>query len=421
MALEYNKVVEQVQRMARALTYRMQELSERANLVYEQFQQMPDNDVIRDRIRLARSRDAGYRGAAPLDTNLERINAVYECPTPPPKATIIAADGSQIYPNPHGGVFYYLTNVGVFSYFHGEDRLADQYSEPRLFYADSDIRDDAEQLVKNAAVNARRDVFEMKLLARQVWEYHHEGRPILALSDGSLFFWLDKDVPNARQLESDYHGAFVRIHDTDAEMRQAYNSGAYLAGYIDRPTSRFVISLLHLLSIPEEDVRKAVLEKPGDYEGLEDKWLFQHLLQPGQRSALMVQQSPRNKEYQELGKSYEIVFFYVNIGSAGHPHLARVEIPMWVARLPQAVNEVHALIIEQCRLQGRYPYALTRADEVAVVRGAEKTALDELIRTELLRNQQFVEDTPKALSKQQTRASRRSFGQTPPFSSNRRL
>jgi len=114
---------------------------------------------------------------------------------------------------------------------------------------------------------------------------------------------------------------------------------------------------------------------------------------------LLVQQSPQNKRYHDKDPKYEIACFYLNV-SAGVPyHLARVEIPIWVAREPELVNAVHALVYDQCQLMWRYPYALTRADELAVVRNHERAQLNELIEIELRRQQQMVAQSEKLESK----------------------
>jgi hypothetical protein len=71
-------------------------------------------------------------------------------------------------------------------------------------------------------------------------------------------------------------------------------------------------------------------------------------------------------------------------------------------------------MIQQCHMMGKFPYALTRADEVAVIRSADKGVLDELIRTELLRHQHELEESAKLSGKFFTRGTRQSFGQGQP-------
>ncbi len=382
--------------MGRALAARNMTLSERLDAAWERLLAQGDLGAIHDRIQLARERDVGFRGAAPLG---EPINAPYPLPPLPSRATIIAADGSQVYPSIHAAALYYLTNIGVFVYHHGTDDLPEQITEPALFYSENDVRDENGQAIANAAVNARRSVAEVQMLARETWNRRSADSPLLAISDGPLLFWVGKDVPDGKRLEQDYLGALVHLHDTHASAASTYGQSASLIGYVDRPTSAFVISLLHLLGLEDDNVREAALKNNGELEGLIDQRLMFRLLQPGERSAVMVQQSPQNKRYHDKGESYEIAFFYLNVGHQEGYHLARVEMPMWVARSQPLLDCVHALTFDQCQLMWRYPYALTRADELAVIRAAERAQLDDMIEIELRRNEQAVERSEKLESK----------------------
>lgn len=396
MTLEFNKVEPQVQRMGRALAARTMTLNERLEAAWARLLAQDDLEVIHARIQLARERDVGFRGAAPLN---EPINVAYPLPPLPPRATIIAADGSQVYPSIHAAALYYLTNIGVFVYHHGTGDLPEQITEPTLFYNENDVHDENGQAITNAAVNARRSVAELQLLARETWNRRSPDGPLLAIGDGPLLFWVGKDVPDGKRLEQDYLAALVHLHDAHASMQSVYGQSASVIGYVDRPTSAFFVSLLHLLGLDHDDVREAALKNNGDLEGLIDQPLMFRLLKPGERSAVMVQQSPQNKRYHDKGESYEIAFFYLNVGNQQGYHLARVEMPMWVARSRALLDCVHALTFDQCQLMWRYPYALTRADELAVIRAAERAQLDDMIEIELLRNEQLVERSEKLESK----------------------
>ncbi len=392
--------------MGRMIAHKTQDLSERARTAFDQFMALPDNATLQERVQLARDRDAGYRGVAPLAVDGEPLNGRFAVPAAPSRASILAADGSQIYPDIHGAAQYYLTNVAVFTFFHGEDRLPVEFSEPHLAYADSLIRDHYDQLVTNATVNGRRTVKEMQMLAQFAWDQRAIDASLVALFDGRLLFWLGKDVPEASSLEKDYKAGLVRVHDTHHWMVNQHGHNASLVGYVDRPTSRFVTALLQLMLLDPAQVTRGELRKPGSYEGLDDRWLFERLLQFGERSALMIQQSPQNKAYRQRGENYEIAFIYLNVG---RPHLARVEMPMWVALNPQAVDEIHAVLVDQCRIAGHYPYVLTRADELAVVQTNDRQTLEELIRQELIRNMQQPEVSGKLMGKFQARAGRQRF------------
>lgn len=410
MTLEFDKVVPQVEKMGRALAARNVTMGERLEEAWAVFQGLNDLDAIRARVQLARERDAGFRGAAPPDESAEPVNRAYPLPEAPARATIVAADGSQIYPSLHAAAFYYLTNIGVFVYHDGCDDLPEQITEPTLFYTDEYLRDERGQLIANAAVNARRTLAELQVLAREAWERRGIECDLMAVSDGPLLFWVGNDVPDGKQLERDYLAAMVHLHDTHAHMQRSHGHSASLVGYVDRPTSAFLVSLLHLMWLDDGDIRRAALETNGRLEGLTDSAVMFRLLQPGERSALFVQQSPQNKRYHDKGPSYEIAFFYLNVGNAEGFHLARIEVPMWVARVPEMVRLVHALTYRQCQMMWRYPYALTRADELAVVRGHEKVQLEQLIEIELRRNEQVVEHSEKLDSKT-VRSGRRRYKQ----------
>jgi hypothetical protein len=417
LTLEFDKVAPQVERMGRALAARSITQTERLAEAWDHLLALDDLDAIRDRVQLARQRDASFRGAAPAfrrETGEllihEPFNRAYPLPPAPEHATIVAADGSQVYPSIHAAALYYLTNIGAFVYHHGRDHLPEQVTEPRLHYSEVDVHDAQGQVIANEAVNARRSLGELQVLAREAWHRRETDCPLLALRDGPLLFWVGKEVPDGKQLEDDYKGTLVWLYDLHAAMQREQGQSASLVGYVDRPTSAFIVSLLHLMRLPDEEVRRPALATNGDFEGLPDQPLLYKLLRPGERSALMVQQSPQNKLYHDKGESYEIAFFYLNVGGPHDSHLARVEMPMWVARDPALVNLAHALIYDQCQIMWRYPYALTRADELAVVRAHEKSQLNEMIEIELRRNEQEVEHSEKLESKV-SRHGRTRYGQ----------
>jgi len=402
VALEFNKVIDQVQRMGRFLGKRNLSQSDRLSTALERFYAATDLDAIHDRIELVRNSSiSGYRGAAPLPKPYsEIIGGIGNPPLIPERATLIAADGSQIYPDHHIAALYYLINIGVYTYHHGEPRLPEQLTAPELAYADSKLEDEDGRTINNQTVNMRRSVQEMQALARHAWDLRDEARPLVAIHDGTLLkFFGGIEIAYAKQVERDYMDALQQLHDT----------GAVLCGYIDNPRSTYLISLLHLMSLADEDVNDANLKTNGDLEGLTDVQIFAQVLGPGQRSALMTQNSPQNAEYHRRSADYEIASFYVNVAPAGRPVIARVDVPLWVAREASVIDALHALLLHQCSIQGRrhYPYALTRADELAVVNSAERDQLNQLISVELRKNGLHPEASNKLQTKFLARGERR--------------
>lgn len=395
--------------MGHTVANRTENASQRGDRALALLSQLDDLAAIHARIDLVRDRDAGYRGAAAFE---EPIHQPYLAGPAPELATVIAADGSQVYPDAHASALYYLTNIGIFSFYNGSEDTPTGDSEPHLFYQDEDLRDHKGQgaLIKNTAVNARRSVQELQTLTDYAIENRGRSGPIVALRDGPLLWWLGGDVPQKEGLEATYYNALRNFYGLHLDKQDHQAANASLVGYVERGDSRFVVRLLHLMGLPEERVTRAELDGAGPFEGVDDYWLFERVLEYGERSAVMIQQSPQNKFYKlDVGESYEILFFYLNV-SRYKPHIVRIEIPMWVALASGAIEEVHSLVLEQCDLTGNYPYALTRADELAVVASHEKRELENMIETELLRYDQSIEKSPKQQGKDYARASRQRYG-----------
>lgn len=381
VSLEFNQIIEPLHKMI----YYKKKLSEsqqdRLQTALRLFRTLAgDLDLVHERVKLARRPDvSGYRGAAPLDKPYDEIaNAQITAQFMPDQAVIIAADGSQIYPGYEAPTLYYLINIGLFAFYHGQDRLPAQWTRPQLVYTEEMVKDSRQQLIGGRTVNSRRTVEEMRALGAAAWELRRADEGLtIALHDGNLLkFFGGDDIEDGVLLERAYIAALVQLHD----------AGALLAGYVDDPRSKYIISLLHLLSLEEHQVNDLFLQNDGALEGLTDEALLSRVLQPGERSALMAANSPQNRDFRkEYGISFEIAFFYMNVGDTFRPHIARVDVPMWVARDKRAVDALHSMLLAQCAIQGRrgYPYALTRADELAYVSGADKRQLDELIRINL--------------------------------------
>jgi hypothetical protein len=185
--------------MGRAVAHKTQSISERGQIALGKLHESGDLGEIERMIQLVRDKDAGFRGAAPYE---EAINQVYRCGAAPEHAVMVAVDGSQVYPDFHAAALYYMTNIGIFVYYHGGDELPLGESDPYLYYTDADLRERNGHgaLIKNTVVNARRDVQEIQVLARVCWDHQDFDVPLIGVMDGPLLWWLSGDVPNAGRL-----------------------------------------------------------------------------------------------------------------------------------------------------------------------------------------------------------------------------
>jgi len=87
-------------------------------------------------------------------------------------------------------------------------------------------------------------------------------------------------------------------------------------------------------------------------------------------------------------------FFYLNVGRAQKPWLARVEIPAWVAENQEMLDQLHAVLVHQTAILGTraYPYILHRAHELALVTHEENEQVTTMLVQELGRQGVFVDD-----------------------------
>jgi hypothetical protein len=230
--------------------------------------------------------------------------------------------------------------------------------------------DPDEFITNSAVVNVRRDLAEIGTLAEMAWEHQFERPPVLAMLDQRLLYWpaLSGRSESKEAIDS-WLQAMTRIRECQV----------LLAGYIDRPGKSSVMTLLHTLEyVDDPDFDFSTVGQRKLWTGPTDVDLFSHLLGPGERSKVFVDVSQHNEHFHNVHPDNEICFFYFNPGQSGR-QIARVDIPMWVARDPAAVDAIHGLLYDQCSLLGSYPYVLTRADEMAVVGRQDQAELDHRI------------------------------------------
>jgi hypothetical protein len=343
-----------------------------------------------------------YRSARPLDKN-EPLNAAVAPGRSPREATIVATDGSQILPDRHAAFLYSLINVGVFVYFHGLAVAPRQFTRPVLDYPGKTDDSDGRFIENGAIVNLRRDRAEIEVLARESWELGKQGGLLLAILDQRLLYW-----PAVGTGDTKGEGERI-LQSWQTAMTTIREGGGMLAGYIANPGKRSVITLLNTLNIEEPDFDLDTLTARDSAIRLTDTALFSRILGPGQRSKVFVDVSAHNDAFREHDALNEVCFFYLNPGRAGR-QIARVDLPIEIARDADALQAVHALVYDQCQILGDYPYALARADEIAVVGRRDQESLNTMIEHMMQRGGLDGSVTAKQEAKNIARAGRTRHG-----------
>lgn len=356
-------------------------------------------EEIEAKVQITRDKNLHWRGAFPAGD--EPLDARYPCPEMPSRVTIIANDGSQVPMDRHAAALYYALNIGYIVYAYGTDRPPEVRTEPSLHYHDDELFDANHRPISNAMVNARRTEREIQNLARLAEAHVQKERRVALLSDGPLMWVQPGDTPQERRENlAPYLEGLTRIRDAGAAT-----SKAALGGFVDRPGSTGVTELLHLVSLEVGEITKESLAR-NDLVGLTDGRLFGALLGPGERSALFIRQSPTNRDYKDAG--HEIYHCYLNASTdRARTHIARLEMPSWVALDPVRRNLLHAVVWQQCQVLGGYPYVLARAHELALISTDERRSLEEMVMGALRRRGVDARPSEKAWYKALTGGARR--------------
>lgn len=370
MSLDFQQVRQQIKALGEQAPWRARRLAELRQRAAELLtKHAHDLEALRQRVHtVTRLHDPNLRCALPALESPEPLNAHYPLPPLPVQATILAADGSQIAPDRHAEVHYGLINVGAVQLRLGRPDAPVISVQSRLMY-DEELYTVAGTITEEQ-LSLMRDLEERRLLADLA---AGAELPVITFTDGPMELWGAKDSPDSGEFErslAQYHAALWSLRELNAAT----------AGYVDKPFANLVVRLLEVASLPEDQL--AGVRNSHPLQGVLDLELYRDLLAPGERSAVFALQSRSAQRYRD---DLALHFLYLNVGREGHPWLARVEIPAWVAQNRRMLDDLHAVLVQQCRILGNrpFPYLLHRAHEAAVVTLEEKEQVTQMIALEL--------------------------------------
>ncbi|HTP08642.1 MAG TPA: DNA double-strand break repair nuclease NurA [Anaerolineae bacterium] len=385
MTLELSKVTSQVVQLGEQAAQRKHELEAITPQVREILRAHRDDAELIELAQRA-TETKRWRGAIPIG---EPLDSAIDPPPHPAQLSIVAGDGSQIYPDAHGIALYYLINIGTIAFRHGTGQAPIVNTYPTVSHQTDSLEDD--ELISGPLVNAWRDVGELTRITELALA-ESVNLPTVALMDGLLALWVQTAaIPQVEQdrTQRDYLRQLDWLREAELPI------GAFLS----RPRSTNVVQLAYLTQFEdrEQALSFVVNGRGAAFKGLRDMTVFASLLKPGQRSALFEVAPAWNTIYRDRGHS--VHFFYINVGTPTQAIMARVEVPVWVAQDRSAVDVLHAAIVAQCKISIGYPYVLARAHEIAVVTNAERTEFERMIALQLTRLGVEAQPSEKAQQK----------------------
>ena len=360
MPIDYQQIYTRIKEIGQGAKERREKKEEAQALARTLLSQYDSQlDFLRSKVDSAKAADANIRCALPLD---ESLASSYPPPDAVKEATLIAADGSQIVPNRHDALQYYVINVGAIAMQIGSGNTPEIFTDTKLHMLDE--FDDT--YFSDSQIALQRDVAERKKLLEVAQKY--KGT-IIALTEGQLELWGAVDSDNSRDFEKS-------LHDYLDTLKEMEKQKVITSGYVDKPGANWVTRLLEIATIPENELNN--LKKYHPLLGATDLWLFGQILGKHERSAIFKLQAKSAEKYAE---TIAINFFYLNVGDEKKPKIARVDVPSWVVNKTEALNNLHFALIEQAKIMGNepFPYLLHRAHEIAVVTHQEKEQIDQML------------------------------------------
>lgn len=345
----------------------------------------PEPADLRARLATVVAGDNDWPGALP--PTAESLDARHlAADDPPPGAVVIGVDGSQVYPDPHAAVLYYLIQIGGLAFGYDGSRPR-PYSCESLHFADDELYDAHGYLISPERVGMQRLVQEMGYLAEltAIERRLAPAGPLTALTDGPLLW------PYIERSRADFQAVDAYL---DA-LTAIQHVGGLPVGYVARPGGRALVELLWASRLAPEEMPGKLQENPLRF--LSDAALMARFLAPGERSAWFSRPSATNRR--QAGRGHEVWFCYVNVGAARAPVIARVEAPDWGAQDEDAIAALHAILLHQSQVLNGYPYVLARAHEEALVTTADKAALDGEIQRQLFVHGILARPSEKAQQK----------------------
>jgi len=367
MTIDYQQVIQKIREIAIVAKQNNEKTKTRCERAIKLLEANANEfEALQRKVELAHDYDPNLRCALPVN---EILNASYLLPDLPSQVTLIAADGSQINPDRHAALFFSLINVGAIVIEPGSGKTPEIFTFSDLKYGEELYGDSG--LIGEDLIALGRDLAERQKLLDLAEQY---PAPVVALTDGPVEVWGPKDGSSEayrRTLETQLV-ILSRLQDRDVT----------LGGVVDKPGANLVVRLLEIAEMHVEELKD--IRKKSSLRGVTDLWMFQQLLQPGERSAVFGLQSSSRAHYKG---GLALHFFYLNTSRDEHPNLVRVEIPAWVAQDERKLNILHAALISQCRILGAraYPYILHRAHEIAVVKFEDKQQVEQMLLLELRR------------------------------------
>lgn len=338
----------------------------------EQFRNI-DQPRLHERLSAHRQRRVPWLTAEP-DGDL---HAYCDPDAVPGEYAVLAADGSNIPPDRHAPVRFYVLNAAWVRLTYGRQPGFATDVETRLCYRPDDLYLDEDRSlpVEGGRLSARMAVAEIEALQRAMTD---DAEHMVGLLDGTMILWMIQGDVQRDEVREQLLERYLQALDWFYERRIP------IASYISSPGSFELSNMLRAYLSVERGGNgdDTIAQLCRELRDIRDSLLLRQELGAGERTCLFRSQSEILTEY---GK-HEILYFYMNTGDDVLGEIARVEVPQWVARDEDLMSRLHAALWDQCCRSGEqppYPPALHEAHEQAVISTGDRQVVEQLLTERL--------------------------------------
>ncbi len=306
---------------------------------------------------------------------LENIHEIYSVGTNKNEEySILAVDGSQIYPDKHQQVLdFFLLNTGnCFIRYGGKSAVFIQ-SQPYII--DPIKYRFLGNVSQTELIDMIREEKEFSIMREQVDQHN----PDITLFDGNLLLW---HMEYKNNLSKDY---FIPLYLEP--LWYLYEKKRLVAGYLSAPQFNDIVTML-IKILPTGYDEKIVY----DLQDMTDADLFSYILHPYQRSPVFMANHAITRYYEDPIKP---CFLYLNTNS----EIIRLEIPAWIASNKTDVDIVCALCIDQCQKGQGYPVVLAESHAQAVIQLSDRDFFYHLVAQKIPQHHRHKGLSPKSFKK----------------------
>jgi len=325
-----------------------------------------------------------------------RLDDVFEVKRLTENYSVLAVDGSQIYPDRHvSGAGCFLINTGGLFLEYGEMSKTTFFSEPSLMIPSEVVQGIGAVGFSRELVDLKREEYELTAAVEKSKKFLSENKSMDAcLIDGSIIFWQLESKP--QEIKDFFLNKYLTCLD------YFYKKKIVIAGYISMSKSRELVNLIKLGLCRFAVADCIACHSLNDsfpckqVDNMVDTQVASFFLRKGEGKKFRTTVFYSGSKIVELYPEHlRPAFVYCDVGS----EIVRLEFPAWIAQDKNMIDRLCSIAYDQSEKGRGYPVCLAEAHEQAVVKGADREFFYHLLCKIAIEGERRIRFSEKAIKK----------------------